>query len=916
MGSGAADTARLKGPSGSDGSDPFSADGELEVARARYARRLGRHPGLPSVSRLAQLAAQLTGSSSSQVSLISDVQVVVAGTGAALDSVGVDSPAADSLCTVTVEHRSPVSVDDAPHDDRVSDLPPVTSGVVGSYLGVPLHAGTDVVGALCVYNDAPRTWSAQDVALLEALAEPIVAELELAALGSEYDDDRVVWQLAIDAGEVGAFDWNLVTGELRWDERLLELFGLDRQTFGGTIEAFNEVVHPDDRERVSAALQTAISEVGPFTAEYRIVLGGGQVRWIAARGRALAGPTGSAVKVLGAASDTTAAQDAEARVARVLESMPSAFYHLDSQWRFTYANTEAKRLLGGVSIDIIGAVVWDLFPDARDGAFETQYRQAVDTGQPVVFEAYYPPPLDSWYEVRAWPGPDGLSVYFLQINDQHEARSVLERSLQRSALLADVTVAMSGTLESKEAVARLARLLVPRIGDWSIVTLADDAAQHLEGTGDDRDWRRGLRDAGWWHDEAEMGPLLEQFAGLRLAALTDDSFVARAVHTGRPVVVSGGAADRIGELLAPGTAQSLVEQLDPWSVVVVPLTAHDRLVGLLSVFRGRDRESFTPAEVAALEEVAGRAGLALDNTRLYREQRDLASELQQSMLTAPPEPDHLHVAVRYVPAAEAAQVGGDWYDAFVQRNGATVVVIGDVVGHDTAAAAAMGQLRSILRGIAVTTDGSPAEILTRVDEAMELLLLDTTATVIVARFEQTPEERRAGLTRLRWSNAGHPPPMVIAHPDDPPTPSPQDDRPGRIEHHPATTPGRSADSAVLWGATPNMLLGLMPETVRDETVLTLRRGATVLLYTDGLVERRQQDLDTGVQQLEAVFTELVASELPLEDLCDELLRRLLPERPEDDVALVAVRLHREDQPRPAEAGPPRVPSTVDDPPPV
>ena len=886
-------------------SDPFEDDGALETARAAYARRLSRRPGRPAVARLAALAAQVTGSRSAQVSLVSDVQTVAAGTGTAHDAVGLDSAAADSLCAVTVEHRATVRIPDTADDERVRTLPPVATGQVGAYLGVPLLTSAGVVGALCVFDDAPRAWSDHDVALLEALCDPVVAELELAALESDYDNDRLVWQLAVDAGGVGAWDWDLVTGELRFDERLLQLFGTDREAFGGTIEAFSDVVHPDDRDRVSAALDSAIATVSEYAAEYRIVLPDGRLRWIAARGRALAGPEGTAVKVLGAASDTTAAQEAEARVARVLESMPTAFYHLDGQWRFTYANAEAKRLLGGVSVDVLGAVVWDLFPDTADNGIEEHYRRAVDTGEHVVFEAYYPPPLDSHYEIRAWPGPDGLSVYFVEINDRHEARTVLARSAQRSALLADVTQTMSGTLEAREAVTELARLMVPRLGDWCIVTLAEDAGPTASGT----DWRQGLHDAGWWHGDEDLRPLLEQFAGLRLAALTDDSFVARAVETVRPVVVAGGAADMIGELLAPGPARDVVEQLDPWSVVVLPLTGHDRTVGLLSVFRGRDTETFTPAEVDVLEEVAGRAGLALDNTRLYREQRDLATDLQQSMLTAPPEPDHVQIAVRYLSAAEAAPVGGDWYDAFVQRDGATVVVIGDVVGHDTAAAAAMGQLRSILRGIAVTTDAAPAEILSRVDEAMELLLLDTTATAIVARFEQTPEEREAGLTRMRWSNAGHPPPMVIAHPDDFPAPELVDEA-TRLPPDAVERIDRREQSAVLWGADPDLLLGIHPGTTRAEVVLRLRHEATVLLYTDGLVERRGQDLDVGVQQLEAVFTELVAEGLALEDVCDALLRRLLPERLEDDMALVAVRLHREDRPRPAEAGPTRVPPGV------
>ena len=114
----------------------------------------------------------------------------------------------------------------------------------------------------------------------------------------------------------------------------------------------------------------------------------------------------------------------------------------------------------------------------------------------------------------------------------------------------------------------------------------------------------------------------------------------------------------------------------------------------------------------------------------------------------------------------------------------------------------------------------------------------------------------------------------------------------------------------LWPEQPELMLGLDPSTDRSESVMTLSRGTTVLLYTDGLVERRDQLLDDGVAKLSAVVAELVARSVSLDTMCDELLRRMLPERPEDDVALVAVRLHPQDRPRPHEAGPERLPETL------
>jgi serine phosphatase RsbU (regulator of sigma subunit) len=328
--------------------------------------------------------------------------------------------------------------------------------------------------------------------------------------------------------------------------------------------------------------------------------------------------------------------------------------------------------------------------------------------------------------------------------------------------------------------------------------------------------------------------------------------------------------------------------------VVQPMRARGRTLGLLTLC-WRDLDEPRPVDLDTIAELAGRAGLALDNARLYDQQRRLAEGLQRSLLTEPPEPDHMEIAVRYEPAAQAAAVGGDWYDAFLQQDGSTVLVIGDVVGHDVDAAAAMGQLRGLLRGIAATTGDGPAASLSRLDQAMELLRVGTTATAVVARFEQTPQERHHDRTRLRWSNAGHPPPILV-------------DVDGTVRVLDRSAPGRDGDQA-------DLLLGIDPDTSRHEHEVTITRPATVLLYTDGLVEQRGQSLDAGLAKLLSILADLVRQDdLPLEELCDQLLSRMLPDRSQDDVALAAVRLHPLDRPRPAEAGPQRVPPSVPDPP--
>ncbi len=526
--------------SGAPGGVPSDAD------RAAAARRLARgSQHNPDLDRLADLAARLLGTSSGQVSVISDVQDVVGGAGDAQESTGTRGSVADSLCTVTVASGAPLMVTDAGSDDRVAALPPVASGTVGSYLGVPLVAGDGhVVGALCVFDAAPRSWSRHDVALLERLASPVVAELELAALSAEFESGRVVWQLAVDAAGIGAFDWNVLTGELRWDDRLLDLFGLDRDTFGATIDSFNAAVHPEDLPRVTQALSHAIETTGEYSSEYRVLLPSGQVRWVAARGRALPGPGGTTARLVGAAYDTTVVQEGEARLTRVLEAMPTAFFHLDTHWRFRHVNAEGERLLGRERDQLVGGTIWELFPDAVGSDFEAQYRRAMRTEEPVAFVAYYPAPLDAWYEVRAWPTPDGLSVYFLDVSARQRAQQQIERAAERSMLLARIGADLADTFDAEEALVRLAPLLAPGFADWCITTMvAPDASS---------DWRRGLRDVGWYHHDPVQARLVDRYARLRLQALRETSFLPRAATTDEPIVVNAHAAEAVCGVLDPG----------------------------------------------------------------------------------------------------------------------------------------------------------------------------------------------------------------------------------------------------------------------------------------------------------------------------------------------------------------------------
>jgi serine phosphatase RsbU (regulator of sigma subunit) len=523
--------------------------------------------------------------------------------------------------------------------------------------------------------------------------------------------------------------------------------------------------------------------------------------------------------------------------------MPAAFCFLDTDWRFRYVNELAERLIGRPREEVLGESLWETFPLMVGSTFETNYRAAVDSGRPTTFEATYGVG-HGWYEIRVWPRPDGLAVYALDVSDRRRAEEAARRATARTALLAQVAAELSGQLDTESALGRLAELVVPVLTDACIVTVVD------------REGR--ARDIGAWHADPDRRALIRRYAEVRLDTLPSASPVARALAAGTPL---SEPVDAVLELMPAGPARDLLVALRPATATVLPLTAGARTVGVLTLYldAGRvvhDEDLETAAQVAA------EAARAIVRVHRQSQQAQLAEALQRSLLTDPPALGDTAVVVRYVPAAEAARVGGDWYDAFLQRDGSPVIVIGDVVGHDTAAAAAMGQLRGLLRGIAHHSGAGPAGVLRGLDEAMAHMHTETLATAAVARLEPAAGDGPcAAWRRLRWSNAGHPPPIVLT---------------------------ADGDVTVLGGHLGDLMLGVDPTAERDEPEIELPPGSTVLLYTDGLVERRGATLDDGTRRLTACLRELAGH--PLDELCDALLERMIAGTPQDDVALVAVRI--------------------------
>ncbi len=295
----------------------------------------------------------------------------------------------------------------------------------------------------------------------------------------------------------------------------------------------------------------------------------------------------------------------------------------------------------------------------------------------------------------------------------------------------------------------------------------------------------------------------------------------------------------------------------------LPLRAGDRLLGALAVGWAQPRE-FPPEEVELLEAFAAQCAQALDRLQVRQAERQAALEVQQishtlqrSLLTPPPPRKHLRIAVAYQPASRLAQVGGDWHDAFGRPDGVTTVVVGDVAGHDRDAAAAMAQVRNVLRGVAQTLPGPPTAVVEGLDSALAELLLGVLATLVLGQL--CPDPDRGGQWWLRWCNAGHPPPLLV----------------------------RADGSAALLRGEPDLLVGLLRRPERTDHEVALHAGDTVVLYTDGLVETRRGDIEADLERLRTSVAERGAADGP-----EALVAGLLAGAgaSDDDIALLAVRI--------------------------
>lgn len=423
------------------------------------------------------------------------------------------------------------------------------------------------------------------------------------------------------------------------------------------------------------------------------------------------------------------------------------------------------------------------------------------------------------------------------------ARRAAERSRRQAALLAELSAALEGTRTSKARVRRLAGIMVPAVADLALVELVAGYGDQPLAAVADRD--------------AEATVVLRELRELAVLGENARAALDHVLTTGEPMALDGIDPKQIERGLTNSADIDLLQRLKPRSCLIVPLLARAEVVGALILAVGRSGRLFGADDTEFAREIGTRAGLAIENAQLYEREHRIALELQQSLLANTiVDDDRVDVCAAYAAGQEELEVGGDWHDMIELPDGTIGLVVGDIVGRGIPAASAMGQLRSALAALAPVS-GTPAEVLGQLSVAAERIEGAHLATIAYAVLDPA-----SGV--LRYACAGHPPPLVL----------------------PA-----EGEARLLWEGRSTPLGALDPRHERAEGRTRLEPGDTIILYSDGLVERRGEPLDAGLERLCRKAHEFRA--LDVDELCDRLVESMRVEvAASDDVAVLAVRLVR------------------------
>ncbi|OWA15323.1 PAS sensor protein [Streptomyces sp. CS227] len=569
---------------------------------------------------------------------------------------------------------------------------------------------------------------------------------------------------------------------------------------------------------------------------------------------------------------------------------PIGFLLFDTDLRIQRANQRFASVFGGPADTHRGRTAEDYLSPREADRLSAALHRVLDTGDPVNELQLTGPAADSepgerrhWsinlYRVHDGAGrPLGVAAIGTDVTRRDAAAREAAHARRNLALLNDAASRIGTSLDLDTTARELLDVTVPAFCDLASVDLyqalleGDETPQSL--------WSRSTADG------AGVGAALRRVAFS--SAVADTPF-------------SPGIGDEAGR---PGTAPVPVNSVHHYesgspcatalrtaraqnvegstglvhSTLAVPLVARDTVVGLAKFSRTKGSEPFSERDRALATELAARTAVCIDNARLYRREHERALILQRSLLPpGAPEASGLDIACRYLPGNAATEVGGDWFDVIELPGHRTALVIGDVMGRGLRAAVAMGELRTAVRTLALL-DLEPAEVLSHLDEIARGLGAPAHGPGSQQSTRAALQNRDADLSevylatcvyavydavtrRVTFANAGHLPPVIVE-------------------------PGEPGEPALLLDVPPGLPLGVGGEPF-EEVEVEIPEGGLLALYTDGLVESRDQPLDAGLSAFRAALT---GPAMALEDACDHVLSTLDTHHGEDDIALLMARV--------------------------
>ncbi|WP_434100738.1 SpoIIE family protein phosphatase [Streptomyces pharetrae] len=642
-----------------------------------------------------------------------------------------------------------------------------------------------------------------------------------------------------------------------WSPQAEELFGYTREEAVGQYAA-HLLLSPEHREAAirlfAEVMVTGRGWAGSFPVRHK----DGSSLMVEFRNMRLTDNLGDHY-ALGLATDRGVLRQLERKVAlssQLVTQAPIGLSVLDTELRYVAVNPALASMHGVPEAGHVGRSFREILPGAPFEAAENQMLEVLETGLPVVDRQVVGRTRADLDHDHAW----AVSIYRLQdhggnvlgianvvvdVTDRYEAAREADRAQQRLRLMADGSSRIGTTLEVERTAQELADVLVPDLADMIAVDVLDSVL------------RTGRPDIG------EKPPLFRALA-VKTAYPTDASDAvlapgrlttyqanhpaAHCLRTRQPLLIKHLDSGELGRV-ATDDAADLLARAGVHTDMAVPLIARGQIIGVMGLARARNPEPFDENDLTLACELASSAALSIDNAVLHQHIRSAAETLQRSLLPQPsPRHPGLEIAARYQPAQAFSEVGGDWYDIIPLSGDRTALAVGDVMGSGIPAATTMGRLRTATSTLA-GLDLAPSRILSHLDRITQGLD-PYIATCVYAVYDPR-------LRHLQVACAGHLPPVLVRA-------------------------GAPPELLELPTGTPLGVGGVPFET----TTFDMLPGDQLVLYTDGLVETRDDPIDRRLGDLVRLLSPAHSS---AEETCDWLLQRLRKPADHDDVALLIAR---------------------------